>query len=661
MTYWDGEKEKCRQGVIYRHKGQEWYLTRDYYMWVNFLPLYDKEQGKFDFPKVRDAQYHMALYEELARYSYKHAAILKKRQIASSYFHAGKMINYFWFEEGWINKMAASLKTYIDTANGTWKFLEEYRNFLNTHTAWYRPCTPDKEFAWQQKIEVNQGGRKKDIGLKSVMTGISLDKDPSNGVGGPCNFFFHEEGGIAPKADKTIEYLLPAMKSGMTYTGMFAIAGSVGDLDQCEPLREMLLRPKSKDILAVETDLFNDKRQIRECGLFIPEQWSMVPCIDEFGNSEVEKAMAMILAEREEWKRELKAADYQLRISQKPMFIEEAFASRTESEFPLHLVTQQIRRIEDNTYPLEYFDLERGEDNRPRLVETRRHPISEFPISPATKDKRSVLVVKERPVKDAAWGTYYASIDPVGTGKTTTSDSLCSIYVYKNPVEVTKYRADGTLEHSVEQDGLVAWWTGRFDDLNKTHEFLSLIIELYNAWTIVENNVSLFLQFMIEKRRQKYLVPKDQILFLKELGANSNVFQEYGWKNVGTIFKNNLLKYGTHFMSEELDQQTDAEGNILSITHGIERIPDIMLLREAQAYREGLNVDRLIAYCALVAFARVQQSNRGSYAKRVEREDNLENSVKNSKLIVSPFRHLGQGRPTGPSNRPQRSAFRNLK
>jgi hypothetical protein len=29
---------------------------------------------------------------------------------------------------------------------------------------------------------------------------------------------------------------------------------------------------------------------------------------------------------------------------------------------------------------------------------------------------------------------YYASIDPVGEGKTTTSESLCSIYVMKAPV-----------------------------------------------------------------------------------------------------------------------------------------------------------------------------------------------------------------------------------
>ncbi|BCV01340.1 MAG: hypothetical protein CM15mV42_0160 [uncultured marine virus] len=42
---------------------------------------------------------------------------------------------------------------------------------------------------------------------------------------------------------------------------------------------------------------------------------------------------------------------------------------------------------------------------------------------------------------------------------------------------------------------------------------------------------------MISKRKQRYLVPKQQILFLKDLGSNRTVYQEYGWKNTGTLFK----------------------------------------------------------------------------------------------------------------------------
>ena len=660
IAYWDDQKLKCRNGVIYKNNGKTWYLTREYYMWLNFLPIYDKEEARFGFAKVRDAQYHMALYEEIGRHSYKHAVILKKRQIASSYYHGAKMINYFWFEEGSISKMAGSLKDYI-SEKGTWRFLEEYRNFLNTYTAWYRPCTPDKVLNWEQKIEINQGGKKRDIGLKSVIFGLVLDKDPTNGVGGPCTLFFHEEAGIAPKMNQTMEYLLPAMKSGMIYTGQFIAAGSVGDLDQCEPLREMLLNPDAKDILAVETDLLNDKGEIAKCGLFIPEQWSMLPCIDKYGNSQIERALEMILEERADWKKKLKPDDYQLRISQKPINIEEAFAHRTKSVFPLHLVTQQIRRIEEGEYYKEFLELSRDENGKITAKESKKIPISEFPLSAKTQDKEGVLVVWERPVKDPSFGMYYASVDPVAEGKTNTSDSLCSIYVYKTSQEITLHKADGTIESTIERDKIVAAWCGRFDDLNKTHERLELIIEWYNAWTICENNVSAFIQHMIARRKQKYLVPKTQIMFLKEIQANMNVFQEYGWKNVGTMFKVNIIPYGKQFLEEELDHETKTDGTIVKTTYGVERIPDIMLLKEMAAYRDGLNVDRIVSFCALVAFAKVQESNRG-YTKRVEREDgNLEKSNKNVKLRVSPFRHYGTSYTNADTMRKPRNPFKNIR
>ena len=54
INYWNDQKEKCREGVIYHGKKQVWYVTRDYYMWLNFLPIFDKEEKKYGFAKVRD-------------------------------------------------------------------------------------------------------------------------------------------------------------------------------------------------------------------------------------------------------------------------------------------------------------------------------------------------------------------------------------------------------------------------------------------------------------------------------------------------------------------------------------------------------------------------------------------------------------------------------
>jgi hypothetical protein len=447
----------------------------------------------------------------------------------------------------------------------------------------------------------------------------------------------------------------------MITTGMFIAAGSVGDLSQCNPLRDMILNPTAKDIYAVETNLLDAKGTIGLSGLFIPEQWSMPPHIDKYGNSLVEEGLKALNEQFEKWKKELSPEDYQLRISQHPRNIEEAFAHRSVSVFPPHLVAAQTKRIEEKEYAYEFLDIMTDENGKPIVKTSNKQPIKEFPITKKTEDKTGCLVVWERPIKDPTFGQYYASIDPVSEGKTTTSESLCSIYIMKAPVEVTKVTGTET-ETYIEPDKIVAAWCGRFDDLNKTHQRLELIIEWYNAWTLIENNISLFIQYMISRKKQKYLVPKSQIMFLKDLGSNTNVFQEYGWKNTGTLFKAHLLNYAIEYTKEELDVETKADGTIVRTKYGIERIPDPMLLVEMREYAAGVNVDRLVAFCALVAFMRIQQSNRG-YAKRVIMDDaakNLQKSENLFKLNKSPFRHMGRGQLAN-GQKFKRSPFKNLK
>lgn len=660
IMYWDTEKTKCRFGAIFHNGNKTWYLPRDYYMWLNFLPINDKEKRRFDFPQVRDAQYHMALYEVLAELHYLHCAILKKRQIASSYFHCAKLINQIWFEETPILKMGASLKDYVNE-KGSWKFLNEYQSFLNEHTAWYRPFNPGKVGMWQQQVEeTNSSGRKYMKGLKGVLSMVTFEKDATSGVGGPCTYFFHEEAGIAPKMNQTVEFLFPALQSGHLTTGTFIAAGSVGDLDQCQPLKDMILKPQANSIYPVESNLLDEKGSLGLSGLFIPEQWSMPPYIDMYGNSLVDDAIKAIDSQREDWKKNLAPEIYQLRISQHPKNIAEAFAYRNISKFPLNLVGAQKRRILDKEYPYEFLELSRDSSGKIKALETNKLPIREFPITKNTEDKTGVLEVYERPDPNAPFGTYYASVDPVSEGKTTTSESLCSIYVYKNPVEVTRINGD-TTETFIEQDKIVASWCGRYDDINKTHELLEMIIEWYNAWTIVENNISHFIRHMISRKLQRYLVPKNQISFLKDLGSNTNVFQEYGWKNTGTLFKSHMLSYLIEYLREEIDQEIKEDGTIVKRKYGIERIPDIMAMIEMENYQEGVNVDRLVALAALISFAKVQQANRG-YRKRVDRIDGkpLEKSDNLFKLTNSPFRHMGMGSSRGMGRVP-RSPFKNIR
>ena len=1016
ITYWDQQKIRSRKGAFFWNNGKKWYLPRDYYFWINFLQIPDKVKKEDDFTDIWDSQMHMALYEFIGELSYKHGVVLKKRQFGSSLYHAAKLINILWFEQSPILKIGASLSAYITGVTGTWKILQAYRIFLNKHTAWYRPMNPGGVGEWQQKIEYVENGRKTEKGRKGVLQSLSFEQSDTAGVGGLCTLFFYEEAGIAKSMDKTYEFMRPAMESGDITTGYFIAAGSVGDLKQCEPLKVFMYKPEGNGFFGVRNKWCDSKGTIQTTGLFIPEQWSMPPYIDEFGNSQIEEALAAIELKRKQWKKDLAPEQYQIRISQHPTNLEEAFAFRGESLFPIELVKSMKRDIEEGDYPYRCINL--AYDNKGEIIAspTTKRPILIFPVDKTAEDKTGAIQVWEEPDEEKDFcTTYFASVDPVSEGKaehidnmlytptgrkrigdiqvgdkvigsngkainvigvypqgakklckltfsdghsikvcqehlwtiklnggtkgyitlsvkdlldtakiitytgtgrnikkkytistyykdkqnrnkwsipivkpiefdtaenlivnpyllglllgdggisqrsinfstvdtelvksiesildndllikkvknsncdytiitkvgsrnsltqklkilglkgkrsenkfipeeymysmesnrlsllqglmdtdgsysnhgaefyssskilahqvvelvqslggiakirckktthldsyivrvllpeqfnpfilkrkreiykpskvfsryitnieyvdnaeavcisvdapdnlyvtehglvthnTVTSDSLCSIHIYKNPLQVQRVKVNGEVETFIEGDKIVAAWCGRFDDINKTHERLELMIEWYQAWTIVENNVPLFIQYMQFKRKQKYLVPSSQMLFSKEIQQSKTQFQQYGWRNVSTIFKTIMLSYLIEYLREELDEETDDNGKVYKKYYGISRIPDYMALVEMEHYQPGVNVDRLISLGALIAFVRIQEASRG-LKKRTEydNEEHLEKSENLYKLNRSPFRHIGSGSQSLSMQKP-RNPFKNFR
>jgi len=640
IKYWEFEKEKCREGAIFHGDNDTWYLPRDYYDWINFNPLYDKVKNDFSRVNVYDTQYYVSIYELLAELHGMHAAILKKRQIAMSYFHAAKLLNQLWFEKGPTLKMGASDKRYVDE-QGTWEYLEAGRNFRNTHTAWYREMNPGGTGNWQQKHEETIDGKTIKKGNMGKLIALTFERKPNTGVGGPCKIFFYEEGGIAKTADKTYGYMRQALRFGMLTTGIFIISGSVGELTECEPLKKFVMNPDDNGFYSVESNLIDDKGTIGRTAMFIPEQWSMEPYIDEFGNSLVKEALAALEELYDEFRRTLDPNDYQFEISQRPRNIKEAFDFRGESEFPKHLLSAQRRRIEEKEYPKEYCDIEIDEtDGKPRYIKSTRNPISDFPISPKTVDKRGCVVVWERPVKNPPFGAYYASVDPVEKGKTRTSESLCSIYVHKTAFETRRLNGEGKLEVTSEEPGMVAAWCGRFDNPDDTHNYLQWIIEMYGAWTVVENNVSGFITHMIGKNLQKYLVPTNQMIFKADIRGNMDT-SGYGWRNTGSIFRDNMLQYLKDHIRTITNQEFTSDGSkVVKTVLGIEEIKDIMLITEMEQYRAGINVDRLVSYTALRVLIALQEAHRGRVVVDKTKEKEVDMS-KFAKLQTSPFRHMG--------------------
>jgi len=654
IEYWEREKEKSTKGIII----DDFYLTRYYYFWINFLPINDKKVNRLQFPEIWDSQYYFFLYIQLCELEYKYDVVVKKRQWGGTFQHLAILLNDVWFEQGFINKLGASDEEYLKS---DWAMLEEYRTFLNTNTGWYRAFNPDKSLNWQQRLEVKQAGKKVFIGNKSILKGLNFRNSPTKGVGGKNNKFYYEEAGITKTMRNTFNYIDPALKLGALTTGMFMASGSVGELEQCEDLKKMALDPKGFNVLSIR-NIFEQEPEVLETCFFVPEYWSMPPFIDEDGNSLVKEAKEWCEQERERLKGVSNPEDYRMYVSQHPFNLAEAFAWRKESIFPQAKIIRQQERLiieGDGCTPIE---LEGAAESSAIIHKiSDRQYIKKFPLT-EKDNKEGCIQLWEWPPENPKWLTYFAGIDPVATDKTTTSPSLFSIYIFKNLVETT-YEEDGKTKIKVDGYKPVACYTGRYDEIKKNNQIAEYLIRWYNALTAVENNVPSFINHMQQRGLQYYLATKDQLSFVSELKTNKEVYSPYGFKTNKTILTY-FIDLVNEYLNEVLDEIKTHEGKVLKTVYGVERIKDYALLEELRQYHDKLNTDRFIAFASGLALMKAFRKYGLGVSKVDETNKPPEHTVKEDYLGKSFFKHYGNIIYTEQGQqiiKPNRSFFKNYK
>jgi len=364
---------------------------------------------------------------------------------------------------------------------------------------------------------------------------------------------------------------------------------------------------------------------------------------------------------------------------------------RTVSIFPIQHTASQIRRIEENEYSIEHVDLIRNNKNIIEAIPSDRQPIKEYPLDMKTVDKKGIVCIHEHPIPNAPAGTYVCAIDPVEVGKTTTSPSLASIVMYKMDVEVVneqvfskgpapgkegvelewgpiktkrpeKPKTEVKVTSYLEGGKIVAFWCGRFDDPNDTNEYMSRLIEYYNARALCENNKPGFINYMISKKRQKFLIFRDEMLFDKELNVTASGNQKYGITMTPRL-QQVIFENAVNSLSEVISEERDTEGNVTRIHYGVERITDIMILKEMQVYQKGKNVDRLISYALLISLVKIFQA-AGRIRKKIERSNNIPDNPEKRVIFKGGDRPLFQniGRAgNGNMLKANRNPFKNIR
>ena len=210
-------------------------------------------------------------------------------------------------------------------------------------------------------------------------------------------------------------------------------------------------------------------------------------------------------------------------------------------------------------------------------------------------DKRGCVQIYEPPLYETPnIGIYYASCDPVTQIKTVTSESLQSFYIYRSDF----YQNDKLIPGE-----LVAWYCGRYDNVDTTYEICRKLMRYYNAKVMIESDKEGFIKWMINKKEQFFLMKRSEYPQLQEILPQSKIFEDYGIRKGNSInFVNHLLETAIRYITEEIGTDYDEEGNS-KIRYGVERIRDKMLLKEMLGYNKRGNFDRIWSFCYVLNVA----------------------------------------------------------
>jgi hypothetical protein len=591
VSFWDTEKAKCYSGLLI---DDEFYINGDHYWYLNYIQIPDKVKRKNTFPRIFDTDIWAYQLIELANLTHQFTATVKKRQIGWSLKMVARILKRFWFEEGFVGRIVAYDEKYV---KDNWTILELYKDHLNTFTAWKRSLEPDKSLNWMQRTRMADGTYR---GNKSILQGITYRTSPAKPVGGKVDEIFAEESGIAPNLDEVLEFANKALRFGDIITGNMHIAGAVGELKDCAPLKNMVLNPDVNNVLSVPNVW--SKRPDEKVGIFVPESYSYGSFIDAFGNSLVEEAVKHINAEAEEVKKK-SFKSYMLYKSQGPLTLEDAFAMREENEFPVEIIQPHYDYIERTYKPLT-VELVKDERGIKHKLGSKYPIVQDFPVGRHT-EKHGAVVIHEMPGSNPQLGLYYAGVDTVSPIKGETSNSLQCIYIFKASHEIAG---------EYNQDLPVAWYTGRCEDPYETYEITKNLIQFYNARAAVENDNRNFLEWMIQKKQQKHLMKKAEIPINKDLDIKSiSGNTEYGFRTgsgAGGEVKRHLVSVVAEYVSEVIGTRFNEETGESRDIHGVERIKDKMLLKEMLDYTPKKNVDRICSFALAILAAR-SNTNRG--------------------------------------------------
>lgn len=391
---------------------------------------------------------------------------------------------------------------------------------------------------------------------------------------------------------------VPAFTSPLGWRCVPILTGTGGDFKNGDDAKEMFNNPERFNLLAI--DLPNENRKI---GVFISGFYSIDIPKDEVPLSEYldvekgseldiikiqvsdkERGIQLINDKRDAFLKANDQKEYLKAVMYSPLTPQECFMSDAdENPYPVEALKQHLEFLR-RTQVRKFVRLYRDVDGKVQYsTDTPLKPVSDFPV---TKDsiKEGPIVMYEPPISNPPNFLYIAGGDPYNKDKSVNSPSLGTIYIYKRFYDAV----DGTY-----QNRTVASFASRPETMKDWHQTVELLLELYNATLMIENEGTDFIRYMDGKNKSHWLA--DGYTLAKEIHPKSSIQGKTKGLPATVKIQINYRNLIVEYCTEKIVIGQRDGGELIEVM-GLTRLNDEMLITELIAYKPKMNVDRIVAF-----------------------------------------------------------------
>lgn len=583
------------------------WVTGDYYWMLNFCPMHlvENENGidirTVAHPRFWDGQFLMSHYFLQARTHGHHAAELASRGKGKTSFGGGLLAKRCIIGESENNKTEVQcMVTAVDRTKlmDTNQILRVFKDNLDhcakyTQFASHRLKSSDQEMEW--KMGFKKAGSEVEYGSKNSVSGIitGVNQDKLNGSRGVL--YLIEEAGIFKNLTSMYNMIRPSVEHGSKVFGEIFAYGTAGD-DQSDftAFAEMFYSPEGYNLEPLDNVFDKEGQGRKKCCFFFPAYLNYdESCIDKNGNSDVSKALLMILYDR--YKVKYGTTDINTivkRISQYPIVPQEAMLRSHGNIFPVTELNARLNELDNN--PNAFDDVYVGELTQDsKTGEVKFNPTIDLPIRDfPTKDNKvkGALEIFEMPKKNGEGkipaGRYICSADPYDADCSNTM-SLGSIFVM-----------------DLWTDMIVAEYTGRPTFAEDFYEICRKLCLFYNCRCMYEQNVMGMFSYFSSHNATHLLAETPEYLVQRNMISSIG----YGNKSVGiratTPIINGAFKMIQTWLRKPIVSiETDADGNNNEVTiPNLYRIKNRALLKELVLWNPQGNFDRVMSLVQLMLY-----------------------------------------------------------